>query len=161
MSIPGLIITVPLFDKSERASTAFNYEDCWLAGAVVSTDGDAFFLLNYADLDDSPRPLGEVPAHKLDILTMEELTGAGVGSFKPEPDPTRELSVGLPDGIAIAITSVVGMPKGNRMAILHVDPTEMNFNWLVPRKWVCDPHGEMYFRTKGGPCPKHLDGTLK
>jgi hypothetical protein len=146
----------PLFEGHTLVRDALQQAELHSIEAVISTDGNRFWLHSKPDLAgaDPSQTLRTFKTHPLSKLTgvqvaelgfdLTNLKEAKVKKYFPSPD------------VGLVVTSVIQNNAGERMAVALVNPRGM-FK-VVNKVWVCPEGGETY--RSPGKCIVH-DVELK
>lgn len=141
------VFVLPLLDRSARVDEALQILDAVPAGHLITTDGDRYWLHDWAVLE---------KAGKSGTATLEQLTGRELGTSAVPDRTARRLQFAVPD-----------MNKFGSLAAKH-DDTRLFLAWTDPRSktdqrlaalfvekyWVC-PNGDQYaVMPPDGLCPK-------
>jgi hypothetical protein len=143
---------VPIFEASTDLTTARNDEEGRRAGAVVVADSSGFVLHRHADLarHGMNAALGTLAGQTVKTIDAPALAASGIdlGEIEAKPYPSAVRRAGLVSAL-------------HRSVGILFEDTDGSFRIVATQQWVCEPHGETYIRSRGGPCPNHTDGTLK
>jgi len=163
MNNPFKATALPLFDSTDLAAAALGDDVSKRLGYFVTHDSGAYRLhdythvTNFAPRLDPAATLGSFRAPEVPRLGPVGLPGSGADLLHRDVTPNVLIAQSLGTGMAIVSDFVAAM--GRRYAVAFVDETGF-YGKLVAQKWTCNPYGETYYRSSGGPCPIHDDGTL-
>jgi hypothetical protein len=153
-------IALPLFNDSDRVTSAFENPRSADFRLVISTDGSNFWSHTIEDLSQVAAGPGAAETFSnlqqqrpLRPLTAEIAERAGLDLLRPTADRVREVFRQLSSTLVVDATAT---HMGGGMILCFAElPLKQ-----TSTKYTCSPYGETYSYYNGGQCPRHKDGTL-
>ena len=162
MDIKSVVVALPLFEASKRITAALKSPSFPSFKAVVSRDGDAFWLHTVDDLL-AASSAGQTPLFSSMQSRRLPVSGASAGSLDMM-SPTADQVHAITQQFASDLV-VTGIARGSTgdLRILVISDPNAPFNY-VSQRYECSRFHETYdetvYKSNNGNCPKHENATL-